>query len=70
MDTGSLPVYRRVFVDRLSTLLGVLVPIALVSIGLILLVAAALGQDLPFPQPAADPVLAPFRWNDLPGNLA
>jgi hypothetical protein len=75
MDTVSLPAYRRALVDLLADPLAVLAPIApaliaLAAIGLILLVVAGLALDLPFPQPATDPVLAPFRWHDLPGNVA
>ena len=63
MDTVSLLVYHRVRAAGPLVLL-----VALACLGLVLLGAVAL--DVPFPQPAADPLLGPFRWHPAVGNLA
>ncbi|MCY7417232.1 MAG: hypothetical protein LH650_01820 [Chloroflexi bacterium] len=57
MDTVSLLVYRRVCAARHWIPL-----VALASIALTLLVAGAPSVVDALPQPAAEPLLAPFRW--------
>jgi hypothetical protein len=65
MDTVSLLVYHRVRAAGPWVLL-----VALACLGLVFLCAVGLAPDVPFPQPAADPLLAPFRWHPAAGNLA
>jgi len=66
MDTVSLLVSRHVLVASPSMLLAGL----LVSIGLILLVAAGLDVTGHSLQPDGDPLMAPFRWRAVAPNLA
>jgi hypothetical protein len=66
MDTVSLLASRLALGASPSMLLAGL----LVSIGLILLVAAGLDVAGPFLQPDGDPMMAPFRWRAVAPNLA
>jgi len=65
MDTVSLLVYRNVRAAGPWVLL-----VALACLALVLLGAVGLAPDVQFPQPAADPLLAPFRWLPAARNLA
>ena len=66
MDTVSLLVSRHALGASPSMLLVAL----LVSIGLILLVAAGLDVAGLSLQPDGDPLMAPFRWRAVAPNLA
>jgi hypothetical protein len=65
MDTVSLLVYHHVRAIGPWVLLGALACLGLVLLGIVGLVAGVPGL-----QPAGEPLLAPFRWNLLPANVA
>ena len=63
------PVYLSIY-HRAPRIVGLVALVALVCCAVVLLVSVAPGLIAAAPPPTDGPLLAPFRWAPLAGNLA